>query len=220
MKTQPSGLSRFACFSSGPCCLRQTHTRRHIDKRRRARRHWRRHLRSITRPRRRSDINGICAAYTMAQFSLRWGPTFGLDWHSTDFDQTLGGLNAASDRSACEHCWPASVIRRQAGRWSVFGQWSGGYSFNSFTVANDARPTFASRRSPARRQRRRQQLGGEALTSRRFRFDGLQSTVERRGSEQPRTSIARPKTRTITTATGTARSMIWKADAFELGRCA
>ena len=37
---------------------------------------------------------GIVAAYRWHSFESGWGPTVGLDFHSTDFDQTLGGLNA------------------------------------------------------------------------------------------------------------------------------
>src|SRR5262245_51707188 len=37
---------------------------------------------------------GITLAYRWHGFSSGWGPTVGLDWHSTDFNQTLGGLNA------------------------------------------------------------------------------------------------------------------------------
>ena len=87
---------------------------------------------------------GFAVAYRWHRFHSGWGPTFGLDWHSTDFDQTLGGLNARLGSLRMRALLAGFGYTGQAGRWSVSANGSGGYSFNNFTVADGARPTFAS----------------------------------------------------------------------------
>src|SRR5262249_6634155 len=37
---------------------------------------------------------GITVAYRWHAFHSGWGPTFGLDWHSTDFNEPLGSVDA------------------------------------------------------------------------------------------------------------------------------
>ena len=86
---------------------------------------------------------GITLAYRWHSFQSGWGPTFGLDWHSTDFDQTLGGLDAPLGSLRMRALLAGFGHTRHLGRFSASANVSGGYAFNHFTVARDAFPTFA-----------------------------------------------------------------------------
>jgi hypothetical protein len=88
--------------------------------------------------------NGIAVVYRWHSFHSGWGPTFGLDWHSTDFDQTLGALNAPLGSLRMRALLAGFGHTRHVGRFSTSATVSGGYAFNTFTVANDAIPRFAS----------------------------------------------------------------------------
>src|SRR5215831_6507723 len=87
---------------------------------------------------------GFALAYRWHRFHSGWGPTFGLDWHSTDFDQTLGGLNARLGSLRMRALLGGFGHTSRIGRFATSANLTGGYSFNSFTVANDAFPTFAT----------------------------------------------------------------------------
>jgi len=87
---------------------------------------------------------GFALAYRWHRFHSGWGPTFGLDWHSTDFDQTLGGLNARLGSLRMRALLAGFGYTGQAGRWAVSANATGLYSFNDFTIADGARPAFAS----------------------------------------------------------------------------
>ena len=90
------------------------------------------------------NSKGFALAYRWHRFQSGWGPTFGLDWHSTDFDQTLGGLNARLGSLRMRALLAGFGYTEQAGRLAVSANANGGYSFNNFTVADGARPAFAS----------------------------------------------------------------------------
>jgi len=152
---------------------------------------------------------GFALAYRWHSFHSGWGPTFGLDWHSTDFDQTLGGLNARLGSLRMRALLAGFGYTGQAGRWSVSANGSGGYAFNSFTVANDARPTFASVGVPL--------VGSDVDNSWVVRpnvavwYDVFKHVGVGVSAAY---LFARPN-QTITTATGTQEHDL-KADAFEL----
>jgi hypothetical protein len=87
---------------------------------------------------------GAAFAYRWHSFHSGWGPTFGLDWHSNDFNQPLGSIDA-----------PLGTLRMRAllagfGRTQRFGKASvsasvlGGYSFNKLSVDAGAAPAFAN----------------------------------------------------------------------------
>ena len=86
---------------------------------------------------------GIAIAYRWHSFQSGWGPTFGLDWHSTDFDETLGGLDAPLGSLRMRALLAGFGYTHHLGRFSASANVSGGYAFNHFTVARDAFPTFA-----------------------------------------------------------------------------
>jgi hypothetical protein len=87
---------------------------------------------------------GIAVAYRWHSFHSGWGPTFGLDWHSTDFDQTLGATNAPLGSLRMRALLVGFGHTRHVGRFSASANVSGGYAFNNFTVANGAIPRFAT----------------------------------------------------------------------------
>jgi hypothetical protein len=87
--------------------------------------------------------DGIVAAYRWHSFHSGWGPTFGLDFHTTDFDQTLGGLNAPLGSFRMRALLAGFGHTNHMGRFSASENLSAGYSFNQFNVTSDAFPTFA-----------------------------------------------------------------------------
>jgi len=85
---------------------------------------------------------GIVVAYRWHSFSSGWGPTFGLDFHSTDFDQTLGGLNAPLGTYTMRALLAGYGYTKHVHRFSASANMTGGYSFNNFNVDEAAGPTF------------------------------------------------------------------------------
>jgi hypothetical protein len=86
---------------------------------------------------------GIVAAYRWHSFHSGWGPTFGLDFHTTDFDQTLGGLNAPLGSFRMRAVLAGFGYTHRVGRFSASGNMTGGWAFNNFNVDGSAFPTFA-----------------------------------------------------------------------------
>jgi hypothetical protein len=86
---------------------------------------------------------GIVVAYRWHSFHSGWGPTLGLDWHTSNFDETLGGLNAPLGSFRTRALLAGYGHTRRLGALSASASVSGGYAFNHFTVNGDAFPTFA-----------------------------------------------------------------------------
>ena len=86
---------------------------------------------------------GIAIAYRWHSFHSGWGPTVGLDWHSTQFNQTLGDLNAPLGSFQMRALLAGFGHTRHLGRFFASANMNGGYSFNNFTVDKDAGRTFA-----------------------------------------------------------------------------
>src|SRR5262245_2530031 len=87
---------------------------------------------------------GIGVAYRWHRFDSGWGPTFALDWHRTDFDQTLGAMSAPLGSLRMRSLLAGFGHTNYFGRFAASASVSGGYSFNDFSVADDAIPRFAS----------------------------------------------------------------------------
>jgi hypothetical protein len=87
---------------------------------------------------------GIAVAYRWHSFHSGWGPTVGLDWHSTNFNQTLGDLNAPLGSLRMRAVLGGFGHTRRIKRFAASANVSAGYSFNGFTVSNDAFPRFAT----------------------------------------------------------------------------
>src|SRR6476660_5511847 len=88
---------------------------------------------------------GLAVAYRWHILHSRWGPSVGLDWHSTNFDQTLGGLDAPLGSFQMRALLAGFGHTRHLGRFFASANMSGGYAFNNFKVASDASTTFAGR---------------------------------------------------------------------------
>jgi hypothetical protein len=86
---------------------------------------------------------GIVVMYRWHSFSSGWGPTIGLDWHTTDFDQTLGGLNAPLGTFRMRALLGGYGYTQHVGRFTASANMTGGYSFNNFNVNDNAGPTFS-----------------------------------------------------------------------------
>jgi hypothetical protein len=87
---------------------------------------------------------GIALAYRWHTFHSGWGPTFGLDWHSTDFDQPLGSVDAPLGSLRMRALLAGFGHTQRFGRLSASASVSGGYSFNNLSVNGGAGPAFAS----------------------------------------------------------------------------
>jgi len=86
---------------------------------------------------------GIAFVYRWHSFHSGWGPTIGIDWHSTDFDRSLrsvstplGSLRTRAILGGYGH------TERFAHRFSASANVSGGYSFNDFSQSTLAVPSF------------------------------------------------------------------------------
>jgi len=86
---------------------------------------------------------GIAFIYRWHTFHSGWGPTVGLDWHGTDFDRTLGSVNAPLGTLRTRAILGGYGHTKPLGRFSTSASVSGGYSFNDFSVATAAAPAFA-----------------------------------------------------------------------------
>jgi hypothetical protein len=91
---------------------------------------------------------GIVVAYRWHSFRSGWGPTFGLDFHSTDFDQTFTGLEAPLGSFRTRAVLAGFGHTRRFERLSASASLNAGYAFNRFTVAGEAFPAFAQSGSP------------------------------------------------------------------------
>ncbi|HEX7795376.1 MAG TPA: hypothetical protein VF456_13535 [Vicinamibacterales bacterium] len=87
---------------------------------------------------------GFEVVYPWHGFETRWGPTFCFDSHATDFDHTLGGLNAPLGSLSMQVLVVGYGYKRYFGQVSAEANMSGGYSFNNFSVASDAGSRFAT----------------------------------------------------------------------------
>jgi len=89
------------------------------------------------------SAQGLVFVYRWHSFHSNWGPTFGIDWHSMDFDRSLGTVDA-----------PLGTLKTRAilvgyghterffHRFSTSASVSTGYSFNDFSQSSQAVPSF------------------------------------------------------------------------------
>jgi hypothetical protein len=88
--------------------------------------------------------DGITIAYRWHSFHSGWGPTFGIDWHTTDFHQTLGAVEAPIGSLRMRALLVGLGHTRHLGRFAASASISGGYSFNHLTVDSGMVPAFRS----------------------------------------------------------------------------
>jgi hypothetical protein len=87
---------------------------------------------------------GVALVYRWHTFHSGWGPTFGLDWHSNDFNQPLGSLSAPLGNLRTRALLAGFGHTQRLGKFSVSASVSGGYSFNDLSVDAGAGPAFAT----------------------------------------------------------------------------
>jgi hypothetical protein len=86
---------------------------------------------------------GITFAYRWHRFRSGWGPTFGLDWHSTDFTQPLGIVTAPLGSLRMRAFLAGFGHTQRFGKLSASASVLGGYAFNNLSVDGSAGPAFA-----------------------------------------------------------------------------
>jgi hypothetical protein len=87
-----------------------------------------------------NSARGVAFVYRWHSFHSGWGPTFGIDWHSTDYNSANAPFGTLRTRALLAGYGHTKKI----GRFSASASMSAGYSFNDFSVASAAGPTFAS----------------------------------------------------------------------------
>jgi hypothetical protein len=87
---------------------------------------------------------GIVVMYRWHSFHSGWGPTFGLDWHSTVFHQTVGNVADVPMGSLRMRALLAGFgYRHRIHRFTAAANLSAGYSFNHLTDDSGLGPAFA-----------------------------------------------------------------------------
>jgi len=78
---------------------------------------------------------GIVVAYRWHSFHSGWGPTFGLDWHTADFHQTVGPVDVPLGSLRMRALLVGFGTTQHLGhRFAVSANMFGGYSFNNLTA--------------------------------------------------------------------------------------
>ncbi|HUK34500.1 MAG TPA: hypothetical protein VLV86_11340 [Vicinamibacterales bacterium] len=91
-----------------------------------------------------SSAQGVTFVYRWHSFHSGWGPTFGLDWHSNDFNRSIGDVDAPLGTLRTRALLAGYGHTRHYGRFSASASVSGGYTFNDFSVSSGAGPAFAT----------------------------------------------------------------------------
>jgi hypothetical protein len=87
---------------------------------------------------------GIVIMYRWHSFHSGWGPTFGLDWHSTVFHQPVGDVVDVPMGSLRMRALLAGFgYRHRMHRFTAAANASAGYSFNHLTDDSGMGPAFA-----------------------------------------------------------------------------
>ena len=87
---------------------------------------------------------GFGIAYRWHGFHSGWSPTFGLDWHTTDFTQTVGSVDAPLGALRMRAVLAGYGYTRHIKNFAVSGSANAGYSFNDLSVDGGLGPAFAS----------------------------------------------------------------------------
>lgn len=87
---------------------------------------------------------GVVFLYHWHSFHSGWGPSFGLDWHSTDYNQTLGPVTAVLGTLQTRALLVGYGHTKRFKHFTTSANLNGGYSFNGYSENFGARPIFAS----------------------------------------------------------------------------
>jgi hypothetical protein len=86
---------------------------------------------------------GVVFVYHWHSFHSGWGPSFGLDWHSTDYSQTIGPVTATLGTLQTRALLVGYGHTKRFKRFATSANLMGGYSFNGYSVADGAPAAFA-----------------------------------------------------------------------------
>jgi hypothetical protein len=86
---------------------------------------------------------GLVIAYRWHAFHSGWGPTFGLDWHTTDFHQIVGPSDVPLGSLRMRALYGGFGHTKRFGRFTASANIFAGYSFNSLTVDSGFAPALA-----------------------------------------------------------------------------
>jgi hypothetical protein len=90
-----------------------------------------------------NSSQGLAIAYRWHSFHSGWGPTFGIDFHSTDFHQEIGSIDAPLGSLRMRALLAGFGHTKRLGRFTTSASVSGGYSFNSLTVDSGVASAFS-----------------------------------------------------------------------------
>jgi hypothetical protein len=89
--------------------------------------------------------DGLAIAYRWHSFHSGWGPTFGLDFHSNDFNHPIGPVSAPIGPLRMRSVLAGFGHTRRFGRrFTTSASVSAGYSFNDLSIDGGAGPAFAA----------------------------------------------------------------------------
>jgi len=77
---------------------------------------------------------GIALVYRWHGFHSGWGPSLGIDWHSTDFDHTFGSTTVPMGTLRTRAVLVGYGYTKHLKRFSTSAGVGGGYSFNDFST--------------------------------------------------------------------------------------
>jgi len=86
---------------------------------------------------------GVVIAYRWHAFHSGWGPTFGLDWHTTDFHQPVGSADVLLGSIRMRAILAGFGHTKRLGRFTASASVSGGYQFNSLTADSGIGAAFS-----------------------------------------------------------------------------
>jgi hypothetical protein len=87
---------------------------------------------------------GLVFVYHWHSFHSGWGPSFGLDWHSTDYTKTMGSVSTTLGTLQTRALMVGYGHTKKIKRFATSASLNGGYSFNNYSVASGAAPAFAN----------------------------------------------------------------------------
>ena len=88
---------------------------------------------------------GIVFRYRWHSFHSNWGPTFGLDWHTSDFHQTVGPVDVPLGSLRMRALLAGfGTTQRLSSRFAISANIFGGYSFNNLTADSGLPLAFAN----------------------------------------------------------------------------
>jgi hypothetical protein len=87
---------------------------------------------------------GVVFVYHWHSFHSGWGPSLGLDWHSTDYSQTIGSVSTTLGTLQTRALLVGYGHTQKLKRFATSANVNAGYSFNNYSVASGAGSAFAT----------------------------------------------------------------------------